>query len=78
MKHIRMQLAELHRLAADALHPAALADVLCDEGSPDGHRVHGASAGCGFEADAAGVFVTEDAEGVQGAGVVFNFSIGMG
>jgi hypothetical protein len=45
-----------------------------DKGGPNGHVLHWAAKGSGFQADALGVFVVENAERVNGVGKVYGLS----
>jgi hypothetical protein len=59
------------------VHPAGPVLFLhkqSDKGGPNGHVLHWASKGSGFQADAFGVFVIENTEGVNGVGKVYGLS----
>jgi hypothetical protein len=60
-----MKLLELNRGGPNSFHPAPISYILCNEGGPDGNRFERTTARCGFEADTARVYISEDAESMK-------------
>jgi hypothetical protein len=64
-----MKLTKLHCSSTDPLHPTTVTNVLRDKGRPYRNRLEWSTARSCFEAYTARVFVPEDAEGVEVAGI---------
>jgi hypothetical protein len=69
-KDVLLHPPQLNLSRAHSASPVLLLNLQSDEGGPDGHVLHWASKGSGLQADAFGVFVVENAEGVDGVGKV--------
>jgi len=69
-KHMLLHPPQLNLSRVHSASPVLLLYQQSDKSGPNGHVLHGASKGSGFQADAFGIFVVENAESVDGVGKV--------